>query len=83
MYVLKKTQCCFCGNTFSEQKLRCCSASSECNLNGIPMPPQTTTRPISTLIPPPQSDYDTLSEKYWGEILERTVSSSSLQTLRY
>lgn len=28
---------------------------------------------------PPHTDFDTLSEKYWGEILERTVSSNSLQ----
>lgn len=33
-------------------------------------------------MPPPHTDFDTLSEKYWGEILERTVSSSSLQALQ-
>lgn len=31
---------------------------------------------------PPHTDFDTLSEKYWGEILERTMSSSSLQALQ-
>lgn len=30
----------------------------------------------------PRPDFETLSEKYWGEILERTVSSSSLQALQ-
>lgn len=44
-----------------------------------PGPP--TSQPPEQLIQH-QSDYDTLSEKYWGEILERTVSSSSLQTLQ-
>lgn len=44
-----------------------------------PGPP--TSRPPETLIQH-HTDYDTLSEKYWGEILERTVSSSSLQTLQ-
>ncbi|XP_055312764.1 5-hydroxytryptamine receptor 1D [Sitodiplosis mosellana] len=72
-------RCCLRGDTTSEQKLRCCSVSSECNLNGLA--PAGPSRPVSSLIPP-QTDYDTLSEKYWGEILERTVSSSSLQTLR-
>lgn len=44
-----------------------------------PGPP--TSRPPETMIQH-HTDYDTLSEKYWGEILERTVSSSSLQTLQ-
>jgi hypothetical protein len=29
-----------------------------------------------------RSDLEGLSEKYWGEILERTVSSNSLQRLQ-
>lgn len=45
-----------------------------------PGPP--TSRPPETMIQHHPGDYDTLSEKYWGEILERTVSSSSLQTLQ-
>lgn len=58
------------------------SVSSECDINGLPLPPAPPiSRPPSSLIQA-QSDYDTLSEKYWGEILERTVSSSSLQTLQ-
>lgn len=31
---------------------------------------------------PPRPDFEGLSEKYWGEILERTVSSSSLHVLQ-
>lgn len=31
---------------------------------------------------PPQTDLDGLSEKYWGDILERTVSSNSLHALQ-
>lgn len=45
----------------------------------VPGPPQS--QPPSS-IAQLQCDYDTLSEKYWGEILERTVSSNSLQTLQ-
>lgn len=31
---------------------------------------------------PPRTDIEGLSEKYWGEILERTVSSNSLHALQ-
>lgn len=31
---------------------------------------------------PPRPDFEGLSEKYWGEILERTVSSNSLHALQ-
>lgn len=54
--------------------------SSECDINGLPMPPDPPR--LSSSLLKLQADYDTLSEKYWGEILERTVSSSSLQTLK-
>lgn len=69
-------QCCFGDDTSSEQKSRCCSVSSDCDPNSLPMPPGP---PTSR---PPRPDFETLSEKYWGEILERTVSSSSLQALQ-
>lgn len=45
-----------------------------------PGPP--TSRPPSLRSIQPQTDFETLSEKYWGEILERTVSSNSLQALQ-
>ncbi|KAJ9598181.1 hypothetical protein L9F63_011143, partial [Diploptera punctata] len=47
-------------------KARCCSTTS-------------TTQTTTTL---PRADLEGLSEKYWGEILERTVSSNSLQRLQ-
>lgn len=59
-----------------EQKSRCCSVSSECDPISLPMPPG----PPSSR--PPKTDIDGLSEKYWGEILERTVSSGSLHALQ-
>lgn len=74
-------QCCFREQSSSEHKLQCCSVSSECDANPVPLPPPPASRPISKAMPP-HTDFDTLSEKYWGEILERTVSSSSLQTLQ-
>ncbi|XP_068083217.1 trace amine-associated receptor 8c [Anabrus simplex] len=49
-------------------KARCCSTSS----SGLATHQMTAGR----------SDFEGLSEKYWGEILERTVSSNSLQTLQ-
>lgn len=58
------------------------SMSSECDINGLPMPPDPPASRLSSSLLRLQADYDTLSEKYWGEILERTVSSSSLQTLK-
>lgn len=78
---MSNPKCCFRDETSSEHKLRCCSVSSDCDPSGLPMPPgPPTSRPPSSI--PPQTDFDTLSEKYWGEILERTVSSSSLQALQ-
>lgn len=74
-------QCCFREESSSEHKLQCCSVSSECDANPLPLPPPPAPRPISKVMPP-HIDFETLSEKYWGEILERTVSSSSLQALQ-
>lgn len=72
-------KCCFNDETSSDEKSRCCSISSECDPIALPVPPgPPSSRPPSV----PRSDYETLSEKYWGEILERTVSSSSLQALQ-
>lgn len=77
-----KLQCCFRDESPSEHKLRCCSVSSDCDVNTLPLPPgPPTSRPPSRSMQP-QTDFDTLSEKYWGEILERTVSSNSLQALQ-
>lgn len=75
-------QCCFREESSSEHKLQCCSVSSECEANPLPLPPPPAIRSVSKAMPPPHTDFDTLSEKYWGEILERTVSSSSLQALQ-
>ncbi|KAJ6647512.1 hypothetical protein Bhyg_02735 [Pseudolycoriella hygida] len=57
-------------------KSRCCSVSSECDPNMLPLPPG----PPSSK--PPRTDLEGLSEKFWGEILERTVSSNSLHALQ-
>lgn len=62
------------------QKSRCCSISSDfdpLSNNNMPMPPGP---PRSH--PPRTSDIERMSEKYWGEILERTLSSSSLHALQ-
>lgn len=76
-------QVCFSDKSASEHKLHCCSVSSDCDLNTLPIPPgPPTSRPPSSRSIHPQTDFDTLSEKYWGEILERTVSSNSLQALQ-
>lgn len=61
-----------------QHKSRCSSVSSDCDPIALPMPPG----PPSSRPPPTRLDFETLSEKYWGEILERTVSSSSLQALQ-
>jgi hypothetical protein len=53
--------------------------SLECD-HEIPLPPlpkMPASRP-STI-----TDYDGLSEKYWGDILERTFSSNSLHALQH
>jgi hypothetical protein len=54
-----------------------CSMSIECD-HEIPLPPLP--KMISTI---PGTDFDRLSEKYWGEILERTFSSNSLHALQH
>lgn len=64
--------------TTDSNKSRCSSVSSECDPIALPMPPG----PPASRPPPSRLDFETLSEKYWGEILERTVSSSSLQALQ-
>ena len=69
-------QCCGREPSSTEHKSRCCSVSSECDPVALPMPPG----PQSSR--PPRHDFEAISEKYWGEILERTVSSSSLQALQ-
>lgn len=38
--------------------------------------------PLPPTSRPPPTDIETLSEKYWGDILERTVSSNSLHLLQ-
>ncbi|RZF46829.1 hypothetical protein LSTR_LSTR008061 [Laodelphax striatellus] len=37
---------------------------------------------IPMTVPPPRADFEGMSEKHWGEILERTVSSNSLQAMQ-
>lgn len=69
-------QWCSSDDSTSDQKSRCCSVSSECDPVTLPLPPG----PPSSR--PPRSDIEGLSEKYWGEILERTVSSNSLHILQ-
>ena len=56
-------------------KTHCCSSSSS-NMTPPPPPPPPPQLPST---PAGRADF---SEKYWGEILERTVSSNSLQTLQ-
>lgn len=69
-------------------KSHCCSMSLECD-HEIPLPPlpkMSANRP-STITGNTHgttlSDFDGLSEKYWGEILERTFSSNSLHALQH
>ena len=54
-------------------KTRCCGSSSN-GASATPAP-----HPMSSGT---KCDLEGLSEKYWGEILERTVSSNSLQRLQ-
>lgn len=64
-----------------DQKSRCCSISSDfdpLSNNNMPMPPGP---PKSH--PPRTSDVERMSDKYWGEILERTLSSTSLHALQH
>lgn len=72
-------QCCLPDDP-TVSKSRCCSVSSECDPISLPIPPG----PPSSRRPPPSgtTDFEGLSEKYWGEILERTVSSNSLHALQ-
>lgn len=71
-----------------EQKSRCCSISFECDhmMTALPLPPgpPSTTRQTSqaTSTTTTRPDIEGLSEKYWGEILERTLSSNSLHALQ-
>ncbi|PSN32542.1 hypothetical protein C0J52_28488, partial [Blattella germanica] len=58
--------------TFSG-KVRCCSSNSST------MGQVQTTYPMTS---GSHEDFDGFNEKYWGEILERTVSSNSLQKLQ-
>ncbi|XP_055705323.1 trace amine-associated receptor 1 [Phlebotomus papatasi] len=69
------TGCCSSDDP-TTRKSRCCSVSSECDPISLPVPPGP---PKSQ---PPRPDIEGLSEKYWGEILERTVSSTSLHALQ-
>ncbi|PNF26315.1 hypothetical protein B7P43_G02651 [Cryptotermes secundus] len=55
-------------------KARCCSTNSS-----IVVATQATAPPMPSGA---RGDLEGLSEKYWGEILERTVSSNSLQRLQ-
>lgn len=71
-----------------EFKSHCCSMSLECD-HEIPLPPLpklSSNRP-STITGSTHgtalTDFDGLSEKYWGEILERTFSSNSLHALQH
>ncbi|CRL05781.1 CLUMA_CG018809, isoform A [Clunio marinus] len=75
--------------TGKDFKSHCCSLSLECD-HEIPLPPlpkmSSTSRP-STITGNSHgatfNDFDGLSEKYWGEILERTFSSNSLHALQH
>lgn len=55
--------------------------SLECD-HEIPLPPLPKMI-ASTISGNNTTDYDGLSEKYWGEILERTFSSNSLHALQH
>lgn len=59
--------------------------SLECD-HEIPLPPLPklpTSRPSTITGNTHVTDYDGLSEKYWGDILERTFSSNSLHALQH
>lgn len=68
-----------------EHKERCCSISIECD-HDLPLPPlpkmASSNRPSTITTNTHRTDFDGLSEKYWGEILERTLSSNSLHALQ-
>lgn len=80
-------QLCNCDES-PEHKSHCCSIGTpEYDVTSLPMPPEP---PLSR---PPDGqktcnfisirpDIEGMSEKYWGEILERTVSSGSLHALQ-
>lgn len=58
--------------------------SLECD-HEIPLPPlpkMTASRPSTITGNTHLADYDGLSEKYWGDILERTFSSNSLHAIQ-
>lgn len=54
--------------------------SFECD-HEIPLPPLP--KMMASTISGNNADYDGLSEKYWGEILERTFSSNSLHAIQH
>ncbi|CAD7089337.1 unnamed protein product [Hermetia illucens] len=67
-----------------DHKSHCCNIISECDQLSLPLPPgppsvRRSDQHQTTVIRP---DIEGLSEKYWGEILERTVSSNSLHALQ-
>jgi hypothetical protein len=59
-------------------KHRSCTLSLECD-HEIPLPPLPKMMASSIS---GNTDFEGLSEKYWGEILERTFSSNSLHALQ-
>lgn len=64
---------CLYSETSDHQK--CYNTNFGCdNMIALPLPP----KPPSRM----RSDIEGLAEKYWGEILERTVSSNSLHALQ-
>lgn len=80
---------CFRRNNSKSYKSRCCSLSLECD-HEIPMPPlpkvvpnRPTTITGNSHGTTTLTDFDGLSEKYWGEILERSFSSNSLHALQF
>lgn len=78
--ILIVSQCLLGDKEEMNEKSRCCSLSSDFDpltTNNMPMPPGP---PKSH--PPRSSDVERMSEKYWGEILERTLSSTSLHALQ-
>lgn len=76
-------QCLHSDKDAINQKSRCCSISSDFdplanNHSNMPMPPG----PPKSHPPRSSADAERMSEKYWGEILERTLSSTSLHALQ-
>uniref|UniRef100_A0A336LJ54 CSON005263 protein n=1 Tax=Culicoides sonorensis TaxID=179676 RepID=A0A336LJ54_CULSO len=64
-----------CLYTDTNNHIKCYNDDFECdNMIALPLPP----KPPNRL----RSDIEGLSEKYWGEILERAVSSNSLHALQ-